>query len=184
MSAWGERAMPPLRGRNIDMSYFGPLLISLVVAWVAACGNDENNPVATTPSPDPPDDAPTVGVLVFSSGDVRTTTQWGTDDYALNTAVVRGDTLAVSVSYSGGCETHRFTLVAAEVLTASDPVQFDAALAHEANGDACEAYLTEDYHFLLNPLKVRYKSVYGTGPGTLVLALDRAPGGPLVYAFD
>ena len=155
-----------------------------VVVLAMACGNDGDSPVSTTPDQGPFDDAPRTGTVVFVSGNVRSTTQWGTDDYELNAAAVRGDTLAVSVSYSGGCRAHRFTLVAAEAFKESDPVQLDVAIAHDADGDPCEAYPTEDYHFILDPIKTRYKTSYSSGPGTIVLGLDRAPDGPLVYGFE
>ncbi|MXX02839.1 MAG: hypothetical protein F4X08_05280 [Gemmatimonadetes bacterium] len=166
------------------MKDLGLLLLVLLVTFAAACGNDEDSPVSTTPDHGPFNDAPTTGNVVFVPSDVRSTNQWGTDDYELKAAAVRGDTLAVSVSYSGGCRTHRFTLVAAEVFKESDPVQLDVAIAHDADGDPCEAYPTEDYHFILDPIKARYKASYGTGPGTIVLGLDRTPDGPLVYTFD
>lgn len=156
----------------------------VVTTWAAACGSDAENHVSTTSSTDPPDVAPRIGNVVFSPGDVRSSNQWGTDDYELNAATVRGDTLAVSVSYSGGCRVHRFTLVSAEVFKESDPVQLDVAITHDADGDPCEAYPTEDYQFILDPIKARYKASYGSGPGTIVLGLDRAPDGPLVYEFD
>lgn len=166
------------------MKDIGPLLLGLVVACAAACGNDADRPVSTTPDQGPFDDTPRTGNVVFSPGDVRSTTQWGADDYELNAAAVRGDTLAVTVSYSGGCRAHLFTLVAAEAFMGSNPVQLEAAIAHDADGDPCEAYPTEDYHFILDPVKARYKAAYGAGPGTIVLGLDRTPDGPLVYQFD
>ena len=165
------------------MKVLGPLLLAFVVC-VAACGSEENSPVSTTPSTDPHDNTPRTGNVVFSPGDVNSTTQWGSDDYELNTAAVKGDTLAVSVSYSGGCRTHRFTLVAGEAFMESDPVQLAVAIAHDADGDPCEAYPTEDYHFILDPIKARYKAAYGPGAGTIVLGLAHAQGGPLVYQFD
>ena len=172
------------------MNYFTLLLLSLVVAWAAACGNgndddnDNANPVSTIPSTDPSDDASIAGSVVFSQGGVDAAAQWGADDYELEAADVAGDTLAVTASYSGGCRDHRFTLVAAEVFMESDPVQLDVAIAHDADGDPCEAYLTEDYHFILDPIKARYRASYGAGAGTIVLNLGNAPGGPLVYEFD
>ena len=180
--------MPRFRGSNIDMKGLAPLILSLFAALAMACGmacgNGEDNPVSTTSAPGPPDDSSTAGNVVFSPGDVRSTTRWGTDGYELNAAAVSGDTLAVSLSYSGGCRMHRFTLVAAEVFMESDPVQLEVAIAHDADGDPCEAYPTEDYHFILDPIKARYKASYGAGPGTIVLRLDRAPGGSLNYMFD
>ncbi|MXY97908.1 MAG: hypothetical protein F4Z29_09195, partial [Gemmatimonadetes bacterium] len=140
------------------MKDIGPLLLGLVVACAAACGNDESRPVSTTPDQGPFDSGQRTGNVVFSPGDVRSTTQWGTDDYELNAAAVRGDTLAVTVSYSGGCRAHLFTLVAAEAFMESDPVQLAAAIVHDADGDPCEAYPTEDYHFILDPVKARYKA--------------------------
>ncbi|MCY3771511.1 MAG: hypothetical protein OXG98_05780 [Gemmatimonadetes bacterium] len=166
------------------MRVLGPLILGVVVACTATCGNDENSPVSTTPDQGPFDSGLRTGIVVFSPGNVDSATQWGTDDFELNAASIKGDTLAVSVSYSGGCRAHRFTLVAAEVFKESDPVQLDVAIAHDGDGDPCEAYPTEDYHFILDPIKARYKASYGAGAGTIVLGLARAPGGPLKYAFD
>ncbi|MCY4545465.1 MAG: hypothetical protein OXD39_09530 [Gemmatimonadetes bacterium] len=166
------------------MNWLVSLLLGLVVTWAAACGNGEDNPIAKTPSPDPPADVNKAGNVVFSPGGVESAAQWGSDDYELGAVAVAGDTLKVTVSYSGGCRTHRFTLVAAEVFLESDPVQLEVAIAHDADGDPCEAYPTEDCHFILDPIKARYKASYGPGPGTVVLRLDRATGAPLIYAFD
>ena len=52
--------------------------------------------------------------------------------------VVVGDTLYVTVSYSGGCAEHTFDLGARETEST-----VDLWLTHDANGDLCEAYLTE-----------------------------------------
>ena len=168
------------------MSYLGPLLLSLAVAWAAACGDgDDDNPVSTTPPPDPPDGVSKAGNVVFTHPEgVDSAAQWGTDSYELGAASVAGDTLAVTLSYGGGCKTHRFTLVAGEVFMESDPVQLAVAIAHDADDDPCEAWVTEDYHFILDPIKARYKASYGTGAGTIVLGLRYAPGGPLYYQFD
>lgn len=160
------------------------LLFCLVVACAAACGDDGDSPVSITHAPGPPDDASTAGNVVFSPVGADFTATWGTDEYELNTAAVKGDTLAVSLSFSGGCRMHRFTLVAAEVFMESDPVQLEVDIAHDADGDPCEAYPTQDYHFILDSIKARYKASYGAGEGTIVLRLARAPDGPLVYRFD
>ncbi len=124
------------------MNWLVPLLLGLVVTWAAACGDGEDNPISKTPSPDPPADFNKAGNVVFSPGGVDSAAQWGADDYELGAVAVAGDTLTVTVSYSGGCRTHRFTLVAAEGFLESDPVQLDATIAHDADGDPCEAYPT------------------------------------------
>ena len=53
--------------------------------------------------------------------------------------VVFGDTLYVTVSYSGGCEPHTFDLG----IDASEST-VDLWLTHDANGDVCEALITEE----------------------------------------
>ena len=59
------------------------------------------------------------------------------DDYVLNGATITGDTLTVSVSYSGGCRRHVFTLVIAASFVESSPLRLPAVLRHDANGDTC-----------------------------------------------
>ncbi len=52
---------------------------------------------------------------------------------------IQNDTLYVTVGYSGGCKTHAFDLM----VDTSNPVQATLWLAHDADGDACEAYLVD-----------------------------------------
>ena len=63
-------------------------------------------------------------------------------------------------------------------------VQLAVLLAHDANGDACEAWLTEAYRFDLRVIRDRHREAYGRGPGEVVLLLDDTPSGRLVYAFE
>ena len=109
--------------------------------------------------------------------------RFGTDEYTLNSATITDDTLNISVSYSGGCEAHQFTLVASDAFLESFPVQLSASLAHNANGDTCEAYPTENYRFDLTPIKAMYQEAYRQEAGTVVLRLKDAPDGELVYEF-
>ncbi len=102
----------------------------------------------------------------------------------LNDAGIAGDTLSLDLSYAGGCARHEFTLVASELFRESDPVQLPLTLAHDANGDSCEAWLTQDYEFDLSLLRDRYRQAYGDGPGRIVLLLEGAPGGTLLYVFS
>ena len=94
-----------------------------------------------------------------------------------------GDILTVTVSYSGGCEAHQFTLVASNVFLESYPVQLGASLAHDANGDSCERWVTEDWDFDLTPIKRMYQDAYREEAGTIVLRLEHAPEPGLVYEF-
>ena len=108
----------------------------------------------------------------------------GDDPFQLNSAVIQDDSLKVSVSYSGGCETHEFTLVSSDVFLESHPVQLMVAIAHNDNDDSCEAYPTEDYIFDLTPIKTMYQKAYRQDTGTIVIRLKDYTNGDLVYKFD
>ena len=85
--------------------------------------------------------------------------------------VIENDTLTLTVSYSGGCAAHVFTLVTNGSFMESDPVQLVVALTHDDNDDRCEAYPTERYSFDLTSIKMRYQEAYGTDEGFIILHL-------------
>ena len=109
---------------------------------------------------------------------------WGDDPYVVNSAAIDGHRLTISVSFSGGCRRHDFTLVISKTFWESDPVQLPAVLAHAANGDRCEAYPTESHVFDLALVSTRYRQFYGSGPGRVILRIAGVSGAALVYAFD
>ena len=155
----------------------------LVLLAPAGCGETrtpgEPTPVSvgradgTAPAPSQ------AGRVVVAGTDARL----GDDDYVLNSATITGDTLTVSVSYSGGCRTHVFTLVIAASFVESSPVRLPAVLRHDANGDTCEAFPTESYAFDLALVRARYRAVYGPGAGRVALQLGGVPEDGLVYEF-
>ena len=155
---------------------FIPSLTLLTFLFAIGCDRIEN-------AIDKTDEAGNIGNVVFSS----TPDAWGTDAYIINFANLQGDTLTVNVSYGGGCETHEVTLVAEERFLESFPVQLRISLAHNANGDRCEAWITEDYHFDLTPIKEAYQKGYRTDTGTIALLwTDRSTEEPpfdLYYEF-
>lgn len=126
-----------------------------------------------------PDESPYLGAVVIGGA----ADNFGTDDYTLNSATIEGDTLLINVSYSGGCERHDFTLIASELFLESLPVQLPVSLAHNANGDNCEAYPTEEYEFDLTPIKNMYQEAYRQQAGTIILRLKDAPNTDLTYEF-
>ena len=101
------------------------------------------------------------------------------DPYELIAASVAGDTLTATVAYGGGCEPHEFTLLVSDAFMMSDPVRLRIAIAHNANRDPCEAWLTEDVSFDLTPIR----DMYGEEHGVIVLLLPNAPNGELRYEF-
>ncbi|MXZ12882.1 MAG: hypothetical protein F4Y78_02535 [Candidatus Dadabacteria bacterium] len=156
-------------------------VVCLIVLFAAACGQgpdggDEKEPVDATPD-DTLDPQPLVGKVVINDMDAAID-HWGDDAYELKTdgdgaPVVEDDTLTLTVSYSGGCKRHYFTIVADdEFLPISDSVRLDTSLAHDANDDRCEAYLTAEYEFDLTPIKTLYQETYGRDAGTVHLHLQ------------
>jgi uncharacterized protein YkuJ len=79
------------------------------------------------------------------------------DGAAINSVTLSGDMLILNVSYGGGCEEHKFKLYVSKGLSKSNPPQAEMYLLHNANGDLCEAYLTENLAFNLLPLKENIK---------------------------
>ena len=120
----------------------------------------------------------TGAVFIGDAGD-----RFGIDEYVLNAATITDDTLDISASYSGGCEDHQFTLVVSDTFLESFPVQLHVSLAHNANGDTCEAYPTNNYRFDLTTIKTMYQEAYRQEAGTIILRLKDAPDGELVYEF-
>ena len=117
-------------------------------------------------------------VLIGKAGD-----NVESDDFVLNSAMITDDTLVINVSYSGGCKAHQFTLIASDTFLESFPVQLHVSLVHDAMGDTCEAYPTEDYHFNLTPIKTMYQNAYRQETGTIILRLKDSQEGELAYIF-
>ena len=123
-------------------------------------------------SPDEVDpDAIQTGTVVIADA----AEEWGVDEYVLNAAAIINDRLELSVSYSGGCKNHQFTLVCSTTFEDSSPVQLRVSLAHNANNDPCEAFPTDEYNFDLNPIKVLYQTTYQQEAGVVILLLKAAP---------
>ena len=150
----------------------------------------EEHTVTVTPG-DVTDQPPYPGTVVINDA-LAPLQRWGSDDFEIRTdgdhaPFIDSDTLTVTLSYGGGCEAHDVTFVAypSDALPESYPVRLDVSLSHDANGDACEAYLTDTYVFDLTPIRARYQEAYGDGAGTVILLLRDAPQDipDLVYAF-
>ena len=155
------------RIRRFGFGCQGGAWAALLLGLLAACNGE---------SPLGPDVSK--NTVVLADGRDR-----GDDSYVVNSAAVDGDRLTLSVSYSGGCRHHVFTLVISKSFRESDPVQLPAELAHEANGDPCEAWPTESLRFDLGLVRTRYLQFYGPGPGKVVLRIRGVSGDDLVYEF-
>lgn len=76
------------------------------------------------------------------------------DAFRIGAVKLSGDTLKITVGFGGGCRAHEFFLFCnASAIYESNPPQVDLYLSHNANGDMCDAYLTETRSFELTSLK-------------------------------
>jgi hypothetical protein len=82
----------------------------------------------------------------------RDLSKYPMDDVMIKDASVVGDSLTMLVSYSGGCKTHDFKAIWDGAMMKSLPGQINVVLSHNANGDMCEALLTQDVTVSLSPL--------------------------------
>lgn len=106
--------------------------LSLTIIFGIGCeqvqdqiGGKSTEPGVTSVSPDDigPDAIQTGTVVIADAAD-----EWGVDEYVLNAAAIIDDRLELSVSYSGGCKNHQFTLVCSSFFLESDPVQLGVSL--------------------------------------------------------
>ncbi len=85
---------------------------------------------------------------------------------------IENDILSIVVSYSGGCEKHEFSLVAALGFTNTDlSPHAKLALGHESNGDTCKKIIRERLAFDLSPLKEKCQQVYGIKSDLMTLLM-------------
>lgn len=95
------------------------------------------------------------------------------DDIAIKSLEVQGDTLVARVMHSGGCKEHTYDLLWSGTFqkSATGESYAELVLAHDANGDACEALLNRTASFDLTPLKRQWREHYQFDHGTVELRL-------------
>lgn len=93
------------------------------------------------------------------------------DPININSLELQGDTLVVGVMHSGGCKQHTYDLLWKGDFqkTAAGAAQAELVLAHDANGDSCEALLNRTASFDLGPLKQRWREQNKSEHGTVEL---------------
>ena len=179
-------------GANQIMSWQCTTLLVLLIILTAVCSARESDTGSEPPASVVPGFAflptPLAGAIVVNDANLPAAL-WGDDSYKLAMdrfpPVIVDDALFLTLSYSGGCARHDFTLVADSQFRESDPVRLILFLAHDDNGDRCEAYPTESYRFDLAPVRALYDQTYGSSEGVVCLVLQ----GPeelleLTYAFQ
>ena len=152
------------------------LLVAVLVLFAVGC-SAQRPPVPRSATPGAPA-SPRAVVPIVLGGEFRKT-----DPFRLDSAAVQDDVLTVVVSYSGGCRNHAFALMAPRSFQETvGSVQLAITLVHDANGDRCEAFPSEQLRFDLRPITRLYQETLNQDSGTVFLYLA-GHSGPLVYRF-
>lgn len=65
------------------------------------------------------------------------------DSYSISDIKVKGNTMLIDISYSGGCEKHQFEMTGSQNIAKSLPPIRAIQLVHKANGDSCKKMVME-----------------------------------------
>jgi len=69
------------------------------------------------------------------------------DALTIRSLWVEGDSLFLEIAYGGGCRVHQFDAVAGRDFEGLEPPRLTVYLRHDADGEACEAHLTDTLSF-------------------------------------
>lgn len=115
-------------------------ILSLAIA-LTSCGNSKNN--ASKMKSDSEISKATIGDINQES-----------DPVEINSVSIDGNIMTINVSFSGGCEDHKFNLVGSAAVMKSLPAKRPVALIHGSNEDNCEAYLSKNIQFDISELAI------------------------------
>jgi len=93
------------------------------------------------------------------------------DPYVLRAAAIRGTAMQLEVGYTGGCQQHRFDLVARDPIATVDGLQVELQLAHDGRGDNCKALIRQQLQFSLQPFLTAYRDELAKSSGRVELRL-------------
>jgi hypothetical protein len=82
---------------------------------------------------------------------------------SIDTAMVEGDLLDITVSYPGGCEEHTFGMIVSEFHLKKNPPVFFAVLTHDVITDTCTLAMRDTLRFDLTPFKLYLQQVLEYG---------------------
>jgi len=69
------------------------------------------------------------------------------DPFEIRDVEIKGDSVNITVSYSGGCRRHTFEIIWNGIISPTDPPSTGLIILHDSNGDMCEALITETLKF-------------------------------------
>lgn len=117
-------------------------------------------------------DGCSVGCVLEGGGPLFCAEPVAADPFAILSAMLVGDALAVEVQYGGGCAEHVFSYCWDGLFLESEPVQIHTKISHDGNDDPCDAAPVEALEFDLSDLKQAYQDGYQTQNGEITIHLD------------
>jgi hypothetical protein len=99
------------------------------------------------------------GEVIITDADPRS---FQVDPYRLDRVSIDDHVINITVTYSGGCKNHYFQLfMSPAAFMESYPAQANLYLRHFADFDPCDAIVTRDLAFDLQPVAHLYELMYG-----------------------
>lgn len=100
-----------------------------------------------------------------------------TDALNIVSAKINGNTLALAVTYTGGCADHTFRLVGSQAISKSLPPIRAVRIIHHAHGDTCKATVKKTLNFDLTEL------AYQKETGSEIMLKIEGVDEPLKWSF-
>jgi hypothetical protein len=157
----------PFFDRFRKMSRLLGLTLVLLLLSCVACSRDEddvlnsqavtdtnidNADVVINPFEVGPETAKPLNMQVDASGMFSRQS----DSFDVEATELYGDLLKLVVAYGGGCETHRFVVWTDNSFSQSQPPVIKLFVAHDSNGDTCEALIQRALWIDLSPIKTAF----------------------------
>ena len=140
------------------------LTLVLMLLSCVACSRDEDDLTSSQAVTDTNFDNADAAVNALDAGaetakplnmqvDVSGQFSRKSDSFDVEAAELHGDLLKLVVAYGGGCETHRFVVWTDNSFSQSQPPVIKLFVAHDSNGDTCEALIQRALWIDLLPIK-------------------------------
>jgi len=176
------------------MSRLSGLIIVPMVLSCMGCSHDQDDRINSQAVTDANFDDAGVAVNAFDAGpetanpinmqvDGSGKFSRKSDAFDLEAAELHGDLLKLIVGYGGGCETHRFVVWTDNSFSQSQPPVIKLFVAHDSNGDRCEALIQRALWIDLLPIKTAFlKANPGQTSGLVSIDLENN-GSSVQYQF-
>ena len=157
----------PFFDRFRKMSRLLGLTLVLLLLSCVACSRDEDDLTSSQTVTDTNFDNADVAVNALDAGpeaakslnmqvDVSGQFSRKSDSFDVEATELHGDLLKLVVAYGGGCETHRFVVWTDNSFSQSQPPVIKLFVAHDSNGDTCEALIQRALWIDLLPIKTAF----------------------------